>query len=293
MEPEPTHTRVLAGGAGALVDTPHIPVDVPRAPAGFLAPATPFPSPVPTIDASARAVRGGCTTGGAPPAPSGDAPPPPTHGMRDTNRGPMPRNPHKTRCTVPGCRNWAMRDHTRCRAHRNADLGPGSGSGGAPAGNLNALKTGRRAHPLDGDQLSAANDALFHDPADLPARMAALTALLLSRTGEPFLLLVALRATISQLIDACAGRIFERELADALAPLPASLRARHYARICALAAALDPEQRLWMLRDRIREKKKIPVKTITGTGTPPTPRRSRILRDASRPQLAGHPRDAL
>ena len=21
----------------------------------------------------------------------------------------MPRNPHKTRCQVPGCRNWAMR----------------------------------------------------------------------------------------------------------------------------------------------------------------------------------------
>jgi hypothetical protein len=31
----------------------------------------------------------------------------------------MPRNPHKTRCQVPGRRNWAMRGHTHCRSHRD------------------------------------------------------------------------------------------------------------------------------------------------------------------------------
>ena len=32
----------------------------------------------------------------------------------------MPRNPNKTRCTFPGCHNWAMRREDRCHAHRYA-----------------------------------------------------------------------------------------------------------------------------------------------------------------------------
>ena len=51
----------------------------------------------------------------------------------------MPRNPSKRRCQVPGCRNWAMRANTRCRPHRDRELGPRGA--GAPAGNLNALHT--------------------------------------------------------------------------------------------------------------------------------------------------------
>ena len=67
----------------------------------------------------------------------------------------MPRNPSKTPCAVPGCRNWSMRDHTHCRAHHisssvgarpDAELGPRSV--GAPCGNLNALKHGRYSNPL-------------------------------------------------------------------------------------------------------------------------------------------------
>jgi len=166
----------------------------------------------------------------------------------------MPRNPSKTRCTIPDCHNWAMRGHTRCRAHRNAELGPGGV--GAPSGNLNALKTGRHAHPLAGDELSATSDALLDESDDLPARMASLTRLVISRTQEPFLVLVALRVMFSQLIAACALRIFERELGDALAPLPAPQRDLHHAQICALAAVLGPEQRLWMLRKTLRAKEK-------------------------------------
>jgi hypothetical protein len=52
----------------------------------------------------------------------------------------MPRNPSKARCTVPGCRNWSMRDHTRCRPHRNLELGPQRA--GPPPGNLYALRSG-------------------------------------------------------------------------------------------------------------------------------------------------------
>lgn len=31
----------------------------------------------------------------------------------------MPRNPHKRRCSYPGCRAWAMRGGDRCWSHRN------------------------------------------------------------------------------------------------------------------------------------------------------------------------------
>jgi len=72
----------------------------------------------------------------------------------------MPRNPSKTPCAVPGCRNWSMRDHTHCRAHHisssvgarpDAELGPRSV--GAPGGNLNALKHGRYSNPLSESDL--------------------------------------------------------------------------------------------------------------------------------------------
>ena len=58
----------------------------------------------------------------------------------------MPRNLNKTPCQVPGCRSWAMRGHTHCRAHRDDELGPRGA--GAPSGNLNALKHGHHAQPL-------------------------------------------------------------------------------------------------------------------------------------------------
>jgi hypothetical protein len=62
----------------------------------------------------------------------------------------MPRNPNKTHCQAPGCkavlRTAAIRGHTHCRSHRDAELGPRGA--GAPPGNLNALKTGQDAHPL-------------------------------------------------------------------------------------------------------------------------------------------------
>jgi len=33
----------------------------------------------------------------------------------------MPRNPNKTRCTFPGCHNWAMHGQERCHVHRYAE----------------------------------------------------------------------------------------------------------------------------------------------------------------------------
>jgi hypothetical protein len=139
-----------------------------------------------------------------------------------------------------------MRGHARCRAHRSAELGPGGG--GAPTGNLNALKTGRHAHPLAGDELSTTSDALLEQPADLPERMAALTRLILSRTGDPISTLVALRALFTQLIEACAARAFERELDAALDALPSTVRLLYRARIDALAIHHDAMGRLSLLR---------------------------------------------
>jgi hypothetical protein len=36
----------------------------------------------------------------------------------------MPRNSQRTRCQVPGCRNWAMRGHSHCHPHHDSELGP-------------------------------------------------------------------------------------------------------------------------------------------------------------------------
>jgi hypothetical protein len=50
----------------------------------------------------------------------------------------MPGNLHKTRCQIPGCRNWAMCGHTHYRPRRDSELGPRGAS--APHDNLNALR---------------------------------------------------------------------------------------------------------------------------------------------------------
>jgi hypothetical protein len=58
----------------------------------------------------------------------------------------MTRNPNKTPCQHPGCRNWAMRGHTLCRSHRDPELGPRSR--GEPRSHPNAHRTADHAHPL-------------------------------------------------------------------------------------------------------------------------------------------------
>jgi hypothetical protein len=168
----------------------------------------------------------------------------------------VPHNPNKTPCAAPNCHNWAMHGQAYCRSHRNAELG--AGGAGAPDGNLNALKTGRRAHPLPGDQLAAASNAILERPGELPERMAELTRLILSRVDDPILILVALRSLFAQLVEACAARAFERELDLALDGLPAHLRLLYRAQIDALSLQHDAEQRLWMLRDTQRHKKTDP-----------------------------------
>ena len=60
----------------------------------------------------------------------------------------MPRNPHKTRCAVPGCHAWALHgsDPPRCSPH--------SGRTGAPPGNQNRLIHGFYAAALHPHELA-------------------------------------------------------------------------------------------------------------------------------------------
>ena len=122
----------------------------------------------------------------------------------------MPRNPDKARCIVPGCRNWAMRGHDRCRPHRDAERGPRGA--GAPLANLNALRTGEHSQPLSLPERKQLIAAIMADPDALPLHLARAVGSIHSRTGDPFLTLVVLRRLLSQLTPLLAGCLFRIEL---------------------------------------------------------------------------------
>lgn len=130
----------------------------------------------------------------------------------------MPRNRNKAPCQVPGCRNWAMRGHTRCRAHRDAELGPRGG--GAPPGNLNAVRTGRHAQPVPPGDLSNLAHQLVADPQHTPQHLEPLLASIHGRAGDPFKTLVALQAAFAELLPLLAQRLFAAELDHLLRRLP-------------------------------------------------------------------------
>lgn len=65
------------------------------------------------------------------------------------------RNPDKRRCSVEGCRAWAMRGSELCAAHA------GRARGGAPVGNVNRLKHGLYSKHYSDEEL-----ALMLSPAD-------------------------------------------------------------------------------------------------------------------------------
>ena len=189
----------------------------------------------------------------------------------------MPRNLDKTRCTIPGCRNWAMRDHTYCRPHRNnefreasshsitqyPDYGgtpkdevrqrrEGARGSGAPPGNLNALKTGAYANPLPPSELEDLVATVVADPDDFVNRICLAVRAVQDRTGDTFLTLVALRRLLTQLVPLVAARLFIAELyaylrRSSLSPLECHRQVREIAR---LAAGKNLEARLWALRKK-------------------------------------------
>ena len=159
----------------------------------------------------------------------------------------MPRNPNKTRCQIPGCRAWAMRDHTRCRAHRDAELGPRGA--GAPPGNLNALKHGRYSYPFSRSDLESLAAALIERPGDLFSHLDLAIQSIQARTGDPLMTLIALRALIRQLTRVIAARLFIPELQALLQSLPPPWRLKVMAVIVKAVSGHSPERRLLFIRN--------------------------------------------
>lgn len=167
----------------------------------------------------------------------------------------MPRNPDKTRCTIPGCRNWAMRNHDHCRAHRD-ELGP-SGAG-PPPGNLNALKLGAHAHPLPTPELERLAEIAIGQPQDLPLQLGLVLQAIQSRTNDTFLALVALRALLIHLTNHVAVRLFSAELHDLLAPLPLATDHLFRSLVEQQTAHDSPPERLLNLRKMRTRLKQLP-----------------------------------
>ena len=107
----------------------------------------------------------------------------------------MPRNPHKTPCSIPGCRAWAIRDPSpdgrdppRCSAHRHTGGGPDPGATGnpptlrvgAPPGNQNHLIHGFYSQALSAAEREdvAAFDALSSLDAEIAITRVALRRIL-------------------------------------------------------------------------------------------------------------------
>ena len=162
----------------------------------------------------------------------------------------MPRNRNKTRCAVPECRNWAMRDHTCCRSHRDSELG--ERGGGAPPRNLHALKTGAHANPLPPSEFADLVAAIVAAPDDLPFQIGLVVRDIQGHTGDPFLALVALRRLFIQLVPLVAARLFTAELRDALRSTPLTPHEcdEYIRKIERLATGKNMEAHLWSLRKK-------------------------------------------
>jgi hypothetical protein len=158
----------------------------------------------------------------------------------------MPRNPNKTHCQAPGCHNWAMRAHTHCRSHRDAELGPRGA--GAPPGNLNALKTGQDAHPLSRSGLRTLAQQIASDPQQLPSHLQPAIGSIHARTRDPVKTLLALQAMFTDLLPLVAQNLFTAELETLLHQVPPQRRSSLQTIVWKQAVRLGPEAKLRFLR---------------------------------------------
>jgi hypothetical protein len=179
----------------------------------------------------------------------------------------MPRNLDKTPCQVPGCHSWAMHGHTRCRSHRDRELGPRGG--GAPPGNLNALKTGQQAHPTPISDLRDVANQVILQPDQLPDCLHGLAGSIHSRTRDPYRTLIAFRALLSDLIPLVATNLFIAEMRTLLGRLPPARRSTVATTFRKQMERQSPEAALLSLRGLIIESEKS-KKTSTGTNPPAT-----------------------
>jgi hypothetical protein len=155
-----------------------------------------------------------------------------------------------------------MRGHTRCRSHRDRELGPRGG--GAPPGNLNALKTGEHAHPLSPNNLRLFASQVVCQPDQLPDRLDLIVRSIHSRTADPCNTIVALQAILSDLMPQVAVALFKTELDDQLRRLPQSQRDPLLRTVKKQLGCRTPEAALLCLRDTTFESEKS-QKTSTGT----------------------------
>ena len=158
----------------------------------------------------------------------------------------MPRNPVKAPCQVAGCRSWAMRGLSRCRAHSDDVLGPRAV--GAPIGNLNALQHGNYLSPPPADELQSLAAGIIRQPDELPEQIAALLRSIDARTGDPYLTLAALSRLLPGLAAWVAALLFAAELNAYLDPFPPPVRRRVAALVDHHMGRCSPEQRLLIFR---------------------------------------------
>jgi len=184
----------------------------------------------------------------------------------------MPRNPSKTHCAVPGCHNWSMRDHTRCRAHRASssvgvrrDAEPGPRTVGAPRGNLNALKHGRYSNPLPEPDLERLVVVATQQSDDLAYRIALLVRAIQDRIGDPsngaetpgirsFRTLLVVNRALVKLVDRLASTLLRAEIAETLSVLPPGVRERVQAELEAFTSRTSPTRALALFEKVRRER---------------------------------------
>lgn len=175
----------------------------------------------------------------------------------------MPRNRDKAPCQIPACRNWAMRGHAHCRSHRDRELGPRGG--GAPPGNLNALKTGDHTHPLPLSELRPLADQLVRHPDQLPDLLDPIVRSIHSRIRDPYKALVALQTTLTDFRQQVAAALFKTEVDALLRRLPSSQRDRLLRTLKEQTGPWLSEATILSVRRQMIEFEKN-SKTSTGTG---------------------------
>jgi len=162
----------------------------------------------------------------------------------------MPRNPKKTRCQVSYCRAWAMRGHTRCRSHRDHELGPRNA--GAPPRNLNAIKHGGYSFVLPSEQRLLLAEQILRQPDDLISHLGPIIQSLQQRTGDPIKNVAALSHLLARLVPCMIPLQFQIELEAFLRTVPPTRRKAFMDVLRCNSGSLDGWKRLSMLRAIIR-----------------------------------------
>lgn len=184
----------------------------------------------------------------------------------------MPRNPNKTPCQVDGCSSWAMRGKTHCRSHSHDKLGkPASG---APHHNLNALKTGRHAHPISPSELAHLAHNLVHEPEHFSQNIHQAIDSILQRQAKPnrwpnpVASMLLLKLLFGQLYPMVADTLFYSTLDAYLRGLTPDKRLSIETLVCQYLLPLEPAdrlQRLGEIMDKFNhERLNVPEKQLMG-----------------------------